>query len=265
VTGVWSASMPAPIEQSSYARSLQAFRSHWIVVALPGEFRRIGDYRTRDIGDISVLVVRDEHGFNVCRNLCTHEDQPLTRRHEAGNVDRIVCPLHAWTFDRAGRFRSPPQPIRVPSDATTNGRDLERFDACVAAGLVWAWAGPDPAPEPPSGELVMLGVPSPPQRLVVDRDWSVVARVLHHLPASEALAPNSAICRATDDRADRLFVTVAPRGHGRSELMTWTDLDAAAADPGAADRGIATFLRRRQFLDDIAAGARSASDGAAPV
>jgi nitrite reductase/ring-hydroxylating ferredoxin subunit len=245
--------------QSAYARSLEALRSCWIVAGMVGEFRRSGDFRTRDIGDVSVLVIRDDDHFNVCRNLCPHENEPFTRRHEAGNIVRFVCPFHGWTFDRAGLYQ--PGLVtggRTIASAAPRDRDLETFEVRVSAGFVWVRIASGPATDEPNEPETRFGAPSMPLRLIVDRDWQAVAERVHDLAGSDVIAPNSAICRTTDGM-ERLFVTVVPIGPDRCELIAWTDLESASGD-----RGITTVLRRRAFLDVIAADTRVLDNDSLP-
>jgi glycine betaine catabolism A len=101
-----------------YARELQRiwFRN-WMYVCRSGELEQARAFRTFELGDQRVLLVRDDAGllrgfYNTCRHrgaaLCT---APRGSLRSAA----IVCPYHAWTYNLQGDLlrtsskRNPPR------------------------------------------------------------------------------------------------------------------------------------------------------------
>ena len=76
------------------------------------ELRNVGDYITGYIGDIPVVVIRNETGFAALVNVCRH------RRHEVmkgrGNAKVMQCGYHAWTYDLTGCLKGAPRTAAEP-------------------------------------------------------------------------------------------------------------------------------------------------------
>ncbi len=80
------------------------FRKSWAYVGPLDELRNVGDFITGSVGEIPVVVLRNEAGLAGFVNVCRH------RRHEVlkgrGNTRAMQCPYHAWTYDLAGCLKS---------------------------------------------------------------------------------------------------------------------------------------------------------------
>ena len=76
----------------------------WLFVGHDCEVARAGDYMTLQVGEYPVLVVRDRDGkIRAFHNSCRHRGArvcPDTR----GNVPRLVCPYHQWTYRLDGEL-----------------------------------------------------------------------------------------------------------------------------------------------------------------
>ncbi|MEL7013897.1 MAG: Rieske (2Fe-2S) protein, partial [Pseudomonadota bacterium] len=85
----------------------EILQKQWVYVCRSDALQKPGDYRVFEIGDQSIIVLRDNHGdirgfYNTCRHrgsaLCTNE---------AGTADRrLTCPYHQWTYALDGRLLS---------------------------------------------------------------------------------------------------------------------------------------------------------------
>ncbi len=83
------------------------FQRNWIQVAHAEELANTGDYLTVDIGGQDILVVRGKDArLRAFYNVCQHRGHDLLRG--SGNVARIVCPYHAWTYRLDGRLQGAP-------------------------------------------------------------------------------------------------------------------------------------------------------------
>ena len=73
------------------------FRRTWNYIGPLNELQKIGDYITGYVGEIPVVVLRNEAGLAALVNVCRH------RRHEVmkgrGNARMMQCGYHAWTYD----------------------------------------------------------------------------------------------------------------------------------------------------------------------
>src|SRR5215470_167425 len=76
------------------------FRKSWSYIGPSRELTEVGDYVTGDVGEIPVVVIRNEEGLAGYVNVCRH------RRHEVmkgrGNAAMMQCGYHAWTYDLMG-------------------------------------------------------------------------------------------------------------------------------------------------------------------
>ena len=80
------------------------FRRHWIFVGVSPQVQEPGDYITVDIGEDSVLIVRDDDlQLRAFHNVCRHRGSRLCQEHQ-GSLGNIVCPYHQWTYDLDGRL-----------------------------------------------------------------------------------------------------------------------------------------------------------------
>jgi choline monooxygenase len=81
----------------------------WQVVGRAAQVAEPGQFLTATVGGEPIVVVRGADGvlrgfFNVCRH---HAAAVLTA--PCGQVDRLRCPYHGWTYDLAGRLRGVPE------------------------------------------------------------------------------------------------------------------------------------------------------------
>ena len=95
-------------DEDIYRRELkQVFQGEvWNFLALECEIPDAGDYKTATVGEIPVIVVRDEAGtVNAMANRCAHRGN-LVCIDEAGNTERLTCVYHNWTYDLRGNLAS---------------------------------------------------------------------------------------------------------------------------------------------------------------
>ena len=150
------------------AESERVFRRLPQIVAVAGELSAPGACLVREVGGVSILVMRGADGaVRGFRNACRHRatalvDAPCT-------VKAIVCPYHGWTYDTTGAL------IHVPHPDAFDARCRERtglieVPLAIRHGLVFAALAPFELGDflaPIDGELAALGI---------DR-WPVYRRV----------------------------------------------------------------------------------------
>lgn len=86
------------------------FRRTWQYVACTQEVDNVGDFVTSYVGNVPVVVVRNQSGVAAFINVCRH------RRHEVmkgcGNSKVMQCRYHAWTYDLQGQLQAAPRSDR---------------------------------------------------------------------------------------------------------------------------------------------------------
>jgi len=142
--------LPQPfyLDRNIYSAEIeQLWRESWLFVAHDCEIPAVGDYLTWEIGDDSILLLRDDAGeIRAFHNLCRHRGTRLCSEPQ-GHVGRIVCPYHQWTYDRSGQLCS-----ARGMDGELNFEEWSLLPVAVAtaAGMIYISL----AKNPPSFECV---------------------------------------------------------------------------------------------------------------
>jgi Rieske 2Fe-2S family protein len=80
------------------------WRGGWLFAGHSCQIPNPGDYFLYDVGEDSVILVRDDEGqVHALYNVCRHRGSVICEAAE-GHVKRFVCPYHQWTYDRGGKL-----------------------------------------------------------------------------------------------------------------------------------------------------------------
>jgi Rieske 2Fe-2S family protein len=107
-----------------YERELQRiWYRNWIYVCRSSELPAKRAFRTFEVGDQKILLVRDDEGaLEGFHNTCRHRGALLCR--ETQGILRsptVVCPYHAWTYNLHGDL------LRTSSKAHVDGFDVADY------------------------------------------------------------------------------------------------------------------------------------------
>src|SRR6266849_8142632 len=84
------------------------FRHSWQYVGLTEHVSKAGDFFTCTLGNVPVVVARDENGaLRAFINVCRHRGSEVVTQ-ACGNRKTIQCHYHAWTYNLDGSLRSAP-------------------------------------------------------------------------------------------------------------------------------------------------------------
>ncbi|MBA3859632.1 MAG: aromatic ring-hydroxylating dioxygenase subunit alpha [Cyanobacteria bacterium PR.3.49] len=104
--------------QMTEAEIHKLFRKTWQYVGPTQKLKNVGDYITGYVGEIPVVIVRNEKGLEGFINVCRH------RRHEVmkgcGNSKILQCRYHAWTYDLCGELKAAPRSDREENFSTAD-------------------------------------------------------------------------------------------------------------------------------------------------
>lgn len=104
----------------------------WQWVCHVEKLRDAGAYVTIDIAGKPIAVVRDKEGvLRAFYNVCKHRAHELLSGE--GNVNRIMCPYHAWVYKLDGQL------VRAPHTETLE--DFSTGDICLDEVQVEEFAG----------------------------------------------------------------------------------------------------------------------------
>ncbi|MGW4773472.1 aromatic ring-hydroxylating oxygenase subunit alpha [Nocardia sp. NPDC004278] len=80
------------------------FYQTWIYVGHVSEVAAPGDYLTTYIGQVPVIVARDEdNAINVLVNRCAHRGTTVCQR-ERGTANYFKCEYHGWVYNNTGKL-----------------------------------------------------------------------------------------------------------------------------------------------------------------
>ncbi|HEY0754844.1 MAG TPA: aromatic ring-hydroxylating dioxygenase subunit alpha [Ktedonobacteraceae bacterium] len=84
------------------------FRRAWQYVGLVEQVKQEGDFFTCTIGNVPIVVTRDEAGeLRAFVNVCRHRGSELVLQ-ACGNHKTLQCHYHAWTYNLDGTLRTAP-------------------------------------------------------------------------------------------------------------------------------------------------------------
>ena len=125
----------------------------WNYVCLESDVARPGDFRTTFVGEMPVIVVRDEHGaIRAFENRCAHRGALIALDDEGTARKHFQCVYHAWSYDLRGNL------IGVAFEKGSQGRGGMPASFCKAehgprklrtttlCGLVFATLSADTPP-----------------------------------------------------------------------------------------------------------------------
>lgn len=96
--------MPPALYNSPEIHELEQqriFSMEWICPGLAAEIPQAGDYLTFTIGTQEIYCIREKDStIRSFSNVCLHRMMILLEGR--GNVRKVVCPYHAWTYDLDG-------------------------------------------------------------------------------------------------------------------------------------------------------------------
>ena len=116
----------------------------WNFLGLEAELPATGDFKTTFVGEMPVVVTRDEKGaLNCFENRCAHRGALLCLK-DRGSAKEIVCVYHNWTYDLRGNLtgvafrRGIKGQGGMPDDARPESEAPRRLRVTVFCGLVFA-------------------------------------------------------------------------------------------------------------------------------
>lgn len=81
------------------------FYTQWICVGRSAQLDENGDYFLVEVGDESIIVLRDHQGqVHAYYNVCRHRGTQLCQEANGRFKKSIQCPYHAWTYTLDGKL-----------------------------------------------------------------------------------------------------------------------------------------------------------------
>jgi carnitine monooxygenase subunit len=109
------------------------------IVAHAGQIARPGDFVTKRIMGMPLLILRDQDGYaRVFLNVCRHRGSNLVAAASGNGLSRIVCPYHGWTYDIGGELLNVPDKARSFPDLEVKRTGLVSLPSEERHGFIWA-------------------------------------------------------------------------------------------------------------------------------
>ena len=139
-------------DKDRYEKEVTMIRRHPIIVAHSSQLRKPGDFITKTIIGLSIIVVRSTTGgASAFLNTCRHRGARLLSKDCGGKLKHFSCPYHGWTYDTDGRLIALPDKQRGFPNIDQEQLGLIRLPTEERHGFVWVvpWpAGKDSTGEP---------------------------------------------------------------------------------------------------------------------
>lgn len=124
----------------------RVFRRSWVYIGHESQLREPGDYLTTRVGNLPVILTRDEDGgLHVLINRCIHRGVTVCL-DRAGNANYFRCQYHGWTYRNTGDLVG----VTYPRGYGSEARELRRAslgraaEVDVHAGFIFAKLEPSP-------------------------------------------------------------------------------------------------------------------------
>ena len=129
----------------AYARELDQiiFRS-WLYAGHISELPEPGDYLLFDVGEDSLIIVRDESGEVRClMNICRHRGARVCEE-ASGNRKTFVCPYHGWVYRTDGSLKAA-RDMEMLAGFDAGAHGLKQGRVQVYMGLIFVNCDPEAA------------------------------------------------------------------------------------------------------------------------
>jgi anthranilate 1,2-dioxygenase large subunit len=164
----------------------------WTLVGHSAEIPKLGDYKTAQLGDMPLILVRDMDGkLHALVNSCAHRGTALIRGGYGNLADSkcLTCIYHNWRYDLTGKLLSATQPQDFPVDFSKDQYGLPTARLETYAGAIFATLSDETPPLSEylggiaealdlafgDGDLVYLGS----QKVMFECNWKIAAENIY--------------------------------------------------------------------------------------
>jgi len=122
------------VDPEHYKRELNAiWYRNWVYVCRSEELGVPRAFQTMEIGDQSILIVRDENNdLQAFHNTCRHRGSVLCTEKQGKLPSKsIICPYHAWAYSLQGELK------RTSSKTHPDGFDKSQYPLYDVAVKEW--------------------------------------------------------------------------------------------------------------------------------
>ncbi|MDO3333970.1 aromatic ring-hydroxylating oxygenase subunit alpha [Mycobacteroides abscessus] len=137
---IWREPREAFVDQTRFDAEMAMLRRTPHVIGWVGEVGEPGQYTTKDVLGVPVLVTRGRDGaLRAFVNGCAHRGAQVAA--QCGKTRMFTCPYHGWTYGLDGRLTG--VPARKMFSGALDDRALIPLPVSDQAGLIVVGLGPD--------------------------------------------------------------------------------------------------------------------------
>ena len=117
-----------------------------VIIGHQSQLPHVGDYLTTELGGVPLVAIRsDSDTISVFVNACRHRGAKLLTAERGQCKARLICPYHAWSYDRAGHL------VGVPKESSFGELDksalgLREVHSELRHGFIWVTLTPSSQP-----------------------------------------------------------------------------------------------------------------------
>lgn len=133
--------------EDEYLREQQTLFSRYpVIVGHQSQLPNVGDYLTTELAGVPLVAIRSEiDTISVFINACRHRGAKLLNAERGQCKTRLICPYHAWSYDRAGHL------VGVPKESSFGELDksalgLHEVHSELRHGFIWVTLTPGEQP-----------------------------------------------------------------------------------------------------------------------
>jgi 5,5'-dehydrodivanillate O-demethylase len=130
----------------------EMLRRYWYPVALTSELDEFPIKKTRLLGEDFAVFKTPSGRYGILGEQCPHRRASLA--YGIVEEDGLRCSYHGWLFDCQGACVD--QPAEPQNSVFKDRVTAQAGKAAELGGLVWAYLGPDPAPELPRYDVYVM-------------------------------------------------------------------------------------------------------------
>lgn len=130
----------------------ELLRRYWYPVALTADLDEFPVRKARLLGESFALFKTRSGRYGIIQENCPHRRASLV--YGVAEEEGIRCAYHGWMFDCEGRCLD--QPAEPEGSAFKDRIQAQVGRAAQLGGLVWAYIGPEPAPELPRYDVYVM-------------------------------------------------------------------------------------------------------------
>ncbi len=119
------------------------FKNFPIATGAAAKLKNPGDYYLHDLTEVPILVIKGDDGvIRAFLNMCRHRGVRLLEETEGNIRTNIICPYHAWFYDKQGCLKGVFHPQGF-NDVDASSHSLIELDCWVRLGMVFVVPNPD--------------------------------------------------------------------------------------------------------------------------